>query len=136
MPQSNPAFVRLALKRRLEELKKRAAGQCACDQVLFQRMLSAALRTTVARMLAGGSFRAFSARLADSPLLQWFCRLNRLGDVRVPGKSQLQFYQDMVEDSELREVIQTLLDAGARKDEPLALKANLGLETESWTRRA
>jgi hypothetical protein len=99
-------------------------------------MLSAALRTTVARMLAGGSFRAFSARLADSPLLQWFCRLNRLGDVRVPGKSQLQFYQDMVEDSELREVIQTLLDAGARKDEPLALKANLGLETESWTRRA
>lgn len=134
--RAEEAFIRLALKRRLEEGKKKAAEKgrpsakpCAGDQVLFQRMSSVALRTTVARVLAGGSFRAFAARLADSPLLQWFCRLNRLGDVHVPGKSQLQLYQDMVNESELREVIQTLLDAGARK-EPLELKEKLDLETE------
>lgn len=135
--RAEEAFVRLALKRRLEDFEKKSAEKgrpstkpCAGDQVLFQRMSSVALRATVARALCGGGFRPFSARLADSPLLQWFCRLSRLGDVQVPGKSQLQLYQDMVNESELREVIQTLLDAGARKDEPLELKEKLDLETE------
>jgi hypothetical protein len=31
-----------------------------------------------ARTLLGGSFRDFAARLADSPLLQWFCRVASL----------------------------------------------------------
>jgi hypothetical protein len=135
--RAEEAFIRLALKRRLEELNRRAAekgrpetGMCAGDQVLFQRMASVALRTTVARVLVGGSFRAFSARLADSSLLQWFCRLSRLGEVRIPGKSQLQLYQDMVEESQLREVIHTLLEAGVRQDEPLELNEKLDLETE------
>lgn len=135
--RAEEAFIRLALKRRLEQWKqgsvekgRPAAGMCAGDQVLFQRMASVALRTTVARVLVGGSYRAFSARLADSSLLQWFCRLNRLGGVRIPGKSQLQLYQDLVEESELREVIHTLLDAAARNDEGLALQEELDLETE------
>jgi hypothetical protein len=135
--RAEEAFIRLALKRRLEEWKTKAAeqgrtetGMCAGDQVLFQRISSVALRTTVARVLVGGSFRAFAARLADSPLLQWFCRLSRLGEVRIPGKSQLQLYQDMVEESELREVIHALLNAAAQKDEPLELKEQLDLETE------
>ncbi len=135
--RAEEAFLRLALKRRLEEWKRRAtekgrpeAGMCAGDQVLFQRMACVALRTTVARVLVGGSFRTFAARLADSPLLQWFCRLSRWGDVRIPGKSQLQLYQDLVEESELREVIHALLDAAVQKDEPLELQEKLDLETE------
>jgi hypothetical protein len=135
--RTEEAFVRLALKRRLEELAKRAQEKgrpaprmCAGDQVLFQRMSAVALRTTVARVLVGGSFRAFTTRLADSALLQWFCRLSRLGDVRIPGKSQLQLYQDMVEESQLREVIHTLLDAAATPDQPLELDEKPDLETE------
>jgi hypothetical protein len=135
--RAEEAFIRLALKRRLEELNQQAeekgrvaVGMCAGDQILFQRMASVALRTTVARVLVGGSFRAFSARLADSSLLQWFCRLSRLGEVRVPGKSQLQLYQDMVEESQLREVIHALLDTAGRADEPLELNEKLDLETE------
>ncbi len=131
------AFIRLALKRRREQCQQQAVekgrppvGMCAGDQVLFQRMASVALRATVARVLVGGSYRAFSARLADSSLLQWFCRLNRLGEVRIPGKSQLQLYQDLVEESELREVIHALLDAAARNGEALALHEELDLETE------
>jgi len=135
--RAEEAFLRLALKRRLEQLEKRAkqkgratAGLCAGDQVVFQRKAAVALRTTVARALVGGSFRGFSARLADSALLQWFCRLSRLGEVRIPGKSQLQQYQQMVRESELREVISTLLDAVAREDGPLELEEKLDLETE------
>jgi hypothetical protein len=131
------AFVRLCLKRRLTEWGRKAeqegrAGQRMCegDQVLFQRIASVALRTTVARTLTGASFRDFSARLADSPLLQWFCRLGRLDAVRIPGKSQLQLYQEMVKESELREVVSSLVDAAAEKDSPLELEEPLDLETQ------
>jgi hypothetical protein len=125
------AFVRLCLKRRVAEGKQRAeeGGQpdermCEGDQVLFQRICSVALRATVARTLTGDSLRDFAARLADSSLLQWFCRLSRLDQVRVPGKSQLQLYQEMVRESELREVVSSL------KDSPLELEEPLDLETQ------
>lgn len=131
------AFVRLCLKRRLAEWKQKAEQDgrpdqrmCEGDQVLLQRISSVALRTTVARTLTGASFRDFSARLADSPLLQWFCRLSRLDAVRVPGKSQLQLYQEMVSESELREVVNSLMDSAAEKDSPLELEEALDLETQ------
>ena len=131
------AFVRLCLKRRLTEWKQKAeqAGQpdqrmCEGDQVLFQRLSSVALRTAIARTLTGASFRDFSARLADSSLLQWFCRLGRLDAVRIPGKSQLQLYQEMVSESELREVVNSLLDTAAEKDSRLELEEALDLQTQ------
>ena len=131
------AFVRLCLKRRLAEWKQKAARaghpaqrMCEGDQVLFQRISSVALRTTIARTLMGASFRDFSARLADSSLLQWFCRLGRLDAVRIPGKSQLQLYQEMVNESELREVVNTLLDSAAEKESPLELEESLDLGTQ------
>jgi hypothetical protein len=131
------AFVRLCLRRRLAEWKQRAEqdgqpdqGMCEGDQVLFQRISSVALRTTVARTLTGDSLRNFAARLADSSLLQWFCRLSRLDQVRIPGKSQLQLYQEMVSQSELREVVSRLMDSAAEKDSPLELEEPLDLETQ------
>jgi hypothetical protein len=131
------AFVRLCLRRRLAEWKQRAEqdgqpdqGMCEGDQVLFQRISSVALRTTVARALTGDSLRNFAARLADSSLLQWFCRLSRLDQVRIPGKSQLQLYQEMVSQSELREVVRSLMDSAAEKDSPLELEEPLDLETQ------
>ena len=131
------AFVRLCLKRRLAEWKQKAEQEgradqrmCEGDQILFQRICSVALRTTVARTLTGDSFRDFSARLADSSLLQWFCRLGRLDRVRIPGKSQLQLYQEMVNESELRAVVNSLMDSAAEKDSPLELEEALDLETQ------
>jgi hypothetical protein len=131
------AFVRLCLKRRLAEWKQRAEQEgrpeqrmCEGDQVLFQRMASVALRTTIARTLSGASLREFSARLADSALLQWFCRLGRLEAIRIPGKSQLQLYQEMVSESELREVVNRLLEAAGGKDSPLEWEEALDLETQ------
>lgn len=131
------AFVRLCLKRRLAEWNKKAEqegepqrGMCEGDQVLFQRICSVALRATIARTLTGDSFRDFSARLADSSLLQRFCRLSRWDEVRIPGKSQLQLYQEMVNESELREVVNRLLDTAAEKDSPLELEESPDLETQ------
>jgi hypothetical protein len=84
------------------------------QQVRFQEHSIRALRCTLARTLLGGSYRDFAARLADSPLLQWFCRLGELDRVRVPAKSALQRYATWLPVNEMREVINGFLrQAGA-----------------------
>lgn len=40
----------------------------------YQQHARLALRCNIARVLLGESFRDFSAHLADSALLQWFCQ--------------------------------------------------------------
>jgi len=72
-----------------------------------------ALRCNLARAMIGGSSREFSRRLADSPLLQWFCGLSRLDVVRVPSKSTLDRYGKLVPEQVVREVIDRLNQAGA-----------------------
>jgi len=70
------------------------------------------------RTLLGESFRGFSARLADSPVLQRFCLLDTLGVIRVPGKSSLQRYAIWLPAASMREVINPLLQqAGAQADQ-------------------
>jgi hypothetical protein len=127
-------FLRLCLKRRLSELETKrdpdgvaVAGMSAGEQQSFQRTCAVALRTTIARTLTGDSYRPFSTRLAESPLLQWFCRLSRLDVIRVPGKSQLQRYQEMVNEPELRQVVSGLLEVAAEKDSPLQLAEDVNL---------
>jgi hypothetical protein len=112
---------------RLEELIR---GE---QQVRFQEHSIRALRCTIARTLLGGSFRDFAARLADSPLLQWFCQVGQLDRVRVPAKSTLQRYGSWLPEEEMREVINGLVrKAGAaledgkqvlELEEPLDLSA-------------
>ena len=130
-------FVRLCLKRRLAELETKAqadgqppAALCPGEQVLFPRTCAEALRTTIAGTLIGGSYRHFARRLAESSLLQWFCRLGRLDVIRVPGKSQLQRYQEMVDESELRQVVDGLLETAAEPASPLELAEPVDLETQ------
>lgn len=99
-----------------------APGLCEGDQLLFQRTASVALRVTLARTICGSSYRSFAARLADSTLLQWFCRMERMGRLaKIRGKSQLQRYQGMVRESELREVVEGLLESAAEEDSALDL---------------
>jgi len=57
------------------------------QQARFQEHSVRALRCSIARTLLVGSFRDFAARLADSPLLQWFCQVAQLDRVKVPAKS-------------------------------------------------
>jgi hypothetical protein len=55
-----------------------------------QQFAKRALRCTMARILSTESHRKFSCRLAESPLLQWFCACDSLGVIQVPTKSTLQ----------------------------------------------
>jgi len=67
-----------------------------------------ALRCDIVRELTGESARALSVRLADSELLQWFCRIDRVDVVRVPSKSTVDRYEKLVPETIVREVIDHL----------------------------
>ena len=84
------------------------------QQARFQEQSVRALRCSIARTLLVGSYRDFAARLADSPLLQWFCQVAQLDRVKVPAKSTIQRYATWLPQEEMREVINVLLcKAGA-----------------------
>ena len=104
---------------KVEEIALSGEGQCGVirleelirgqQQVRFQEHSRRAFRCTIARTLLGGSFRDFASRLADSPLLQWFCQLGQLDRVKVPAKSTLQRYATWLPEEEMRKVINALL---------------------------
>src|SRR2546429_7482307 len=134
-------FQRLSLRRRDED-EQRAAEQenrpfrplSTGEQASYQRLSSQALRCHVVQILMGEDFRGFSCRLAESPLLQWFCKMDRLDEVRIPGKSALQRYSQWLAEADMRKVIDTLLvAAGESKDEEgnqkLELAEALNLES-------
>ena len=109
---------------RVEEIKLVGEGKAGVitladltrgrQQERFQEHSIRALRCTIARTLLPESFRDFAARLADSPLLQWFCRVGELDRVQVPAKSTLQRYSTWLPAEEMRAVINGLLrKAGA-----------------------
>src|SRR5215213_8362537 len=51
-----------------------------------------ALRCNLARVLLQEDYRAFAVRLADSCVLQYFCGLSKIDEIKVPAKSTLQRY--------------------------------------------
>jgi hypothetical protein len=117
-------FQRLALARRNEEERCAAEREkrtfrslSAAEQAGCQRLSSQVLRCNVARTLTGESLRDFGCRLAESTLLQWFCKLDRIDTVRIPGKSTLQRYSQWLPEEEMRKVIDTLLGAASAGEE-------------------
>ena len=121
-------FQRLALARRNEDERCRAEENkrpfrelSAGEQAEYQWLSSQALRTNVARTLTGESLRDFGCRLSESMLLQWFCRLDRIDTVRIPGKTALQRYSQWLPEAEMRQVIDTLRGRRAQRM-PLAGK--------------
>jgi hypothetical protein len=69
-----------------------------------------ALRCTVARVLSDESHRSFSAHLAESALLQWFCRVERMdGVVRAPSKSTLQRMESEVPAEVIQDIQRSML---------------------------
>ncbi len=106
-------------------------GPRTVGQESYQRLCSQALRCNVARTLTGESFRRFGCRLAESGLLQWFCKLERLDvAVRIPGKSALQRYSQWLPEAEMRNVIDTLLASASdgKGGQSLELAESLNLE--------
>lgn len=94
-----------------------------------QRHSQRALRCNIARILLKENFRSFAARLADSPLLQFFCGLSEVDCVCVPSKSTLQRYDQWWTETEVRQLIYQLLNLGAQAPAKLDLDAPLDLES-------
>ena len=113
-------FQRLSLGRRNENERSAAEKEersfrplSAGEQAGYQRLSSQVLRCNVAQTLLGEDFRGFACRLSESPLLQWFCKMDRLDEVKIPGKSTLQRYSQWLPEEDLRTVVATLLAAAA-----------------------
>jgi len=87
-----------------------------------------ALRCQLARTLLQEDYRGFAARLADSPLLQHFCVLDRIAMVTVPSKSTLQRYDSWWPEAEARQLLCDLLGQGAAEPATLYLPAAVDLE--------
>ncbi len=129
--------IRMVVARRQLEIKEAAAREGGPDpgmsegaQVKLQRAISTAVRTTIGRSLKGCGYREFATYMAESELMQRFCRIDRLGTVYVPSKSQLQRNAEMLEEGEIREVVDQLLKAAA--DGTSALRLKEAVDVKTW----
>jgi hypothetical protein len=96
-----------------------------------QRHSYRALRCNVLRGLLGEDYRGMSRRLAECPLFRWFCGLEELAAVRVPGKSTLQDYAHWLPAATLRPIIEQLIRAAQQPTGAAALELAQGIELET-----
>lgn len=90
-----------------------------------------ALRCNVLRGLLGEDYRGMSRRLAECPLFRWFCGLEELAAVRVPGKSTLQDYAHWLPAETLRPLIEQLIRAAQQPTGATTLELARGIELET-----
>jgi len=95
-------------------------------QLRYQQMCLQALRCGIARQLTDREYRKFTRRVAESAVLQRFCRVEQFEVVRVPSKSTLDRYDKLAPETEIRALVSQLL----RKAGDSAGHSDLGLETE------
>lgn len=90
-----------------------------------------ALRCNVLRGLLAEDYRGMSRRLAECPLFRWFCGLEELAAVRVPGKSLLQDYAHWLPAQTLRPMIEQLILAAQQPAGASGLELANGIELEN-----
>lgn len=94
-----------------------------------QRHCRRALRCNIARLLIREDYRGFAARLADSPLLQYFCGVSELPSITVPSKSTLQRYDAWWPQADIRRIVEELFGLGTTAVQKLALAEAVDLES-------
>jgi Transposase domain (DUF772) len=107
-------FVEMSLEQWLGRSRDRVPS--AREQARYQKQSAQALRCVVLKQLLGEDLRGMSRRLAECPLFQWFCGVDRLEEVRVPSKSQLGRYLEWLPREKLDPVISQLIRAAAQSD--------------------
>ncbi len=117
-------FLQTDLERWLQG-QKRASAKAQQTRQLHSRR---ALRCNLARLLLKEDYRGFAARLADSPLLQFFCGISEVDRVQVPSKSTVQRYATWWSEEEVRSLNARLLQTGAREPEKVHLPEAVDLE--------
>lgn len=120
-------FVELSVKRWTASFGNRVPT--AVEQGKFQWRSAQALRCLVLKQILGEDVRGMSRRLAECPLFQWFCGIDRLEEIRVPSKSQLDRYFHWLPQEQLDLVIGRLI--GVASEATAEGKANrLGLAND------
>lgn len=113
----------------LDGWRARAQNVSAQAQQTRQRQSRRALRCNLARLLLQEDYRGFASRLADSPLLQHFCGISRVDEIKIPAKSTLQRYDAWWPESAVRQAAYELLNFGALAPARIHLPAALDLES-------
>lgn len=118
-------FIRLSIEHNIDENGKLTQS--------FIAQSECALRCTIARMLIGESYRKFAEHLADSLVLQWFCRVGDGNQVKVPSKSTLQRYLNQIPSEKIDELIYSFLaqcsvPMDTQKQQPLGLEQSLSFD--------
>lgn len=85
------------------------------------------LRSNIARKLTGLAHREFCARLADSPLLQWFLHVGQIDQVKVFAKSTSHRFENLLTEQSLRKINERLIElcivkpTAAKPEQPFGL---------------
>ena len=95
-------------RREAQRRGERYAEPGAREVARKQRSCRQALRCNLARLFTEKEYRRFTRRLAESPLLQWFCGIQRLELTRVPSKSTLERYDKQAPEPDVRELVNRL----------------------------
>jgi len=119
----------------VEQSLARYAAQCPAATTKVrarqQRHSYRALRCNVLRGLLGEDFRGMSRRLAECPLFRWFCGLEELAAVRVPGKSTLQDYAHWLPPETMRPMIEQLIGAAHQPEGACRLELANAIELDT-----
>jgi len=100
------------------------------EKIRIQKRARRVLRCGIARHLTGDAYRVFSCRLADSALLQNFCLIDRMDQIKVPSKSQLQRDEALFEEGFLRKIVSEMTGQAAQAPNSEEDKQVLGLAKE------
>jgi len=118
-------------KGKKSQWEKRAEMSFKQQQFVIKHAIRA-LRCTLIGKYLQESYRDVAIRLADSPLLQWFCRIDEIDKVKVPAKSTLHRYGQMVPEDFVNSLIDQLniMAALPRQGQfqPLGLKNPIDLD--------
>jgi hypothetical protein len=119
----------------LQWLGGRDESKVSGDSILRQlERARRALRCMILQGLLQTSYREMSVRLAECPLYQWFCALDRMDEIRVPSKSELARFTQLVDAQTLKDLNQTVIRIAAQPapsgaQQALGLKNEIELET-------
>ncbi len=87
-----------------------------------------AIRCNIIGYLIQEPFRKLSTHIAESGLLQQFCRVSRIGYIQAPSKSKLQPLSDMFTEETVREMTASLTHFASGEDNPLSFQEPLTTE--------
>lgn len=94
----------------------------------LQNYARQAVRCNIARVLLKEDFRGFAVRLAESPVLQRFCGLSQIAQIKVPAKSTFHRMAAQWDEPTVRGWMMRLLVQGYLQPEKLGLDQPLDLE--------